>query len=109
MNGKGRMAVALATAACAIASATPDDSVDGMNWSIGYGNTVGDVYVGAVTYSGGNQTRYFGTNSLNDGRWHHVAVTFEPHGSEEKTVIKFYKDHVQAGRDADDERLSEAG
>ena len=30
-------------------------------------------------------------------RWHHVAVTFEPHGSEEKTVIKFYKDHVQQG------------
>jgi hypothetical protein len=76
------------------------DSMINMSWSIGYRNADGDIYIGAVTTEKPNdsQTRYFGesVNDFDDGRWHHVAVTFEPDGKGD-TCVSVYKDYELCG------------
>jgi hypothetical protein len=76
------------------------DSMINMSWSIGYRNADGDIYIGAVTTEKPNdsQTRYFGesVNDFDDGRWHHVAVTFEPDGKGD-TRVSVYKDYELCG------------
>jgi hypothetical protein len=66
-------------------------------WSIGYEREFGNVYV-IMDYNDSTQTTYYPDRdvSLADGRWHHVAITFEPTGSG-TTLCKVYKDYVQFG------------
>ena len=42
------------------------------------------------------RTTLSGGASVADGRWHHVAVTYEPDGNG-NTLCKFYRDYVQLG------------
>jgi hypothetical protein len=71
-----------------------------MNWSIGYRTNNGDIYIGAATTEklDASQTRYFEVpeNDFDDGRWHHVAVTFEPDG-DGNTRVSLYKDYAPCG------------
>ena len=63
-------------------------------WSVGYENAAGSIYV-IKDINGGTQVTFYPDNhnvKLADGRWHHVAVTFEPDGTG-KTLCKFYKDY----------------
>ena len=80
---------------------TMADSMDNMNWTIGYRNADGDIYIGAVTTEkpADSQTLYFGesVNDFDDGRWHHVAVTFEPDGNG-NTLVTVYKDYELCGQ-----------
>ena len=75
--------------------------MDNMNWTIGYRNADGDIYIGAVTTEkpADSQTLYFGesVNDFDDGRWHHVAVTFEPDGNG-NTLVTVYKDYELCGK-----------
>ena len=66
-------------------------------WSIGYSDTDGHIYV-IMDYNDAAQTTYYPDNavSLADGRWHHIAITFEPNGSG-NTLCKIYKDYEQLG------------
>ena len=87
------------------------DSASIMNWTIGYGGATvanptfrsGEVYVGAVTadFPSSSVTRNFNDiegedAKLDDGRWHHVAVTFEPNDTT-NTLVTFYKDYKRCG------------
>ena len=87
------------------------DSASIMNWTIGYGGATvanptfrsGEVYVGAVTadFPTSSVTRNFNDvegedAKLDDGLWHHVAVTFEPNDTT-NTLVTFYKDYKRCG------------
>ena len=87
------------------------DSANILNWTIGYGGATvanptfrsGEVYVGAVTadFPTSSVTRNFNDvegegAKLDDGLWHHVAVTFEPNDTT-NTLVTFYKDYKRCG------------
>ena len=63
-------------------------------WTIGYSDTAGHLYV-LIDNNGGTQPTCYVDSDLcfADGRWHHVAVTFEPDGNG-NTRCKVYRDHV---------------
>jgi hypothetical protein len=66
-------------------------------WSIGYSDTSGHLYV-IKDIDGNSQTSFYPDNNVSfaDGRWHHIAATFEPDGTG-KTLCKFYRDYKQLG------------
>ena len=66
-------------------------------WGVGYHQTSGSLYV-LMDNNGSSQPLYYpdDTVSFADGRWHHVAVTYEPDGNG-NTLCKFYRDYVQLG------------
>ena len=57
-------------------------------WSVGFNGDASAVIMRVDTSVKGNQSHDFG-NSFMDGRWHHVAVTFEP-TQEGNTLIRMY-------------------
>ena len=66
-------------------------------WSIGYHDNNGALYI-SVDNDKGNQTLYPDDNvSVADGRWHHIAVTFE-HENGGNTLCNVYKDHKKLGQ-----------
>ena len=77
-------------------TAAADDTQGNRIWSVGYGNGSGDIYVSMDTTNIANQVKYFTGSNLDDGHWHHVALTFEPDGTG-NTTVKLYKDYVQFG------------
>ena len=76
------------------------DATNKMCWTIGYHDAAGHIYVGAVTseFPTKSVTKYFedGEHDLDDGRWHHVAVTFEPDDTT-NTLVTFYSDYKKCG------------
>ena len=66
-------------------------------WSVGYTDANGHIYV-IMDYNDATQTSYTPDNTINfaDGRWHHIAVTFEPNGNG-GTYCKLYRDYKQVG------------
>jgi len=67
-------------------------------WSVGYKDTNGALYVIKDHNDLAPKYLFYPDNnvSLADGRWHHVAITFEPDGNG-GTLCKFYKDYQQLG------------
>ena len=67
-------------------------------WSVGYKNTNGALYVIKDHNDLAPKYLFYPDDnvSLADGRWHHVAITFEPDGNG-GTLCKFYKDYQQLG------------
>ena len=66
-------------------------------WSFGYSNAAGNVYV-IKDVNGSTQATFYPDNnvSLADGKWHHIAITFEPDGNG-NTLCNIYKDYQQLG------------
>ena len=66
-------------------------------WSVGYRSAAGDIYVVADN-DGTVPAMYYPDNSVSfaDGRWHHVAITFEPDGNG-NTICRVYRDYKQIG------------
>ena len=66
-------------------------------WGVGYHQISGNIYV-VMDSNGTTQPLYYpdDTVSLADGRWHHIAVTYEPDGNG-NTYCKVYKDYQQFG------------
>ena len=66
-------------------------------WGVGYHQTSGSLYV-LMDSNGSSQPLYYPDDNVSfaDGRWHHVAVTYEPDGNG-NTLCKFYRDYVQLG------------
>ena len=66
-------------------------------WSIGYRNNNGAIYVCMDNASGNHLGYPDDSQSLADGRWHHIAMTFEPDGKGD-TIVKVYKDYRPFGQ-----------
>ena len=66
-------------------------------WSFGYSNAAGNVYV-IKDINGSSQSTFYPDNNVNlaDGKWHHIAITFEPDGNG-NTLCNIYKDYQQLG------------
>ena len=66
-------------------------------WGLGYRDAAGHIYA-IMDVRGGTQALYYpdDTVSFADGRWHHVAATYEPDGNG-NTLCKVYRDYVQVG------------
>ena len=66
-------------------------------WSVGYSDVNGHIYV-IMDYNDATQATYVPDNTISfaDGRWHHIAVTFEPNGNG-GTDCKLYRDYKQLG------------
>ena len=66
-------------------------------WGVGYHQTSGSLYV-LMDSNGSSQPLYYPDDNVSfaDGRWHHIAVTYEPDGNG-NTLCKFYRDYVQLG------------
>ena len=66
-------------------------------WGVGYHQTSGSLYV-LMDSNGSSQPLYYPDDNVSfaDGRWHHVAVTYEPDGNG-NTLCKFYRDYAQLG------------
>ena len=67
-------------------------------WGIGYKDAAGHIYALMDANGKAPAKLYYpdDTVSFADGRWHHVAVTYEPNGSG-NTLCKVYRDYVQVG------------
>ena len=67
-------------------------------WGIGYKNASGNIYALMDANGKAPATLHYpdDTVSFADGRWHHVAVTYEPDGNG-NTLCKVYKDYEQLG------------
>ena len=63
-------------------------------WTIGYSDAAGHLYV-LIDNNGSTQPTCYVDSDVRfaDGRWHHVAVTFEPDGNG-NTRCKVYKDYA---------------
>lgn len=66
-------------------------------WSVGYSNAAGNLYV-IKDVNGISQSTFYPDNTVSfaDGKWHHIAVTFEPDGNG-NTLCNVYKDYQQLG------------
>ena len=78
-------------------NATGADTNGERLWGLGYKDTAGHIYV-LLDNNGTTQALYYpdDTVSLADGRWHHIAATYEPDGNG-NTLCKVYKDYEQLG------------
>ena len=63
----------------------------GTVWSVGYGSTASSLAVKI-----GSETATFPVSGLDDGSWHHLAVTFAASGDSDTTVTA-YRDHQTLG------------
>ena len=99
MKGTKNEAVAWAYLLRMYGNAKGSDTGGERLWSIGYKNDAGAIYILMDNgYETADRQLYYPDDNLSfaDGRWHHVAVTFEPNGSG-KTLCKLYKDYKQVG------------
>ena len=97
MKGTPGQAKAWATIVRGYGNANGADTDGERLWGVGYHQTSGSLYV-LMDSNGSSQALYYpdDTVSFADGRWHHVAVTYEPDGNG-NTLCKFYRDYVQLG------------
>ena len=98
MKGTKNEAKAWATILRMYGNATGDDNSPFRRlWSVGYSNTAGNIYV-IKDVNGATQSTFYPDNTVSfaDGKWHHVAVTFEPDGNG-NTLCNVYKDYQQLG------------
>ena len=97
MKGTPGQAKAWATIVRGYGNANGADTDGERLWGVGYHQTSGSLYV-LMDNNGSSQPLYYpdDTVSFADGRWHHVAVTYEPDGNG-NTLCKFYRDYVQLG------------
>ena len=67
-------------------------------WGVGYKDAAGHIYALMDSNGKAPATLHYpdDTVSFADGRWHHVAVTYEPDGNG-NTLCKVYKDYKQIG------------
>ena len=99
MKGTKNAAVAWACLLRMYGNANGSDTGGERLWSIGYRNDAGAIYVLMDNgYATADRQLYYPDDNLSfaDGRWHHIAVTFEPNGSG-NTLCKFYRDYKQIG------------
>ena len=98
MRGAKNEAKAWATILRMYGNATGNDNSPFRRlWSVGYSNTAGNLYV-IKDVNGDTQPTFYPSNTVSfaDGKWHHIAVTFEPDGNG-NTLCNVYKDYQQLG------------
>ena len=97
MKGTKNEAKAWATIIRGYGNANGSDTDGERLWGVGYHQTSGSLYV-LMDNNGSSQALYYPDDNVSfaDGRWHHVAVTYEPDGNG-NTLCKFYRDYVQLG------------
>ena len=97
MKGTRDQAKAWASIVRGYGNVTGADTEGERLWGVGYHQTSGSIYV-VMDSNGTTQPLYYpdDTVSLADGRWHHIAVTYEPDGNG-NTYCKVYKDYQQFG------------
>ena len=78
-------------------NATGTDANGERLWGLGYKDSAGHIYV-VMDVNGTTPPLYYPDDNVSfaDGRWHHVAMTYEPDGTG-NTLCKVYKDYVQIG------------
>ncbi len=97
MKGTPDQAKAWATIIRGYGNATGADTNGERLWGLGYKDTAGHIYV-VMDVNGTTPPLYYPDDNVSfaDGRWHHVAMTYEPDGTG-NTLCKVYKDYVQIG------------
>jgi hypothetical protein len=98
MRGAKNEAKAWATILRMYGNATGSDSSPFRRlWSVGYSNAAGNLYV-IKDNKGASLPTFYPDNSVSfaDGKWHHIAITFEPDGNG-NTLCTFYRDYQQLG------------
>ena len=97
MKGTAGQAKAWSSIIRMYGNATGADNNGERLWGLGYEDAGGHIYV-VMDHNGTNQSLYYpdDTVSLADGKWHHIAITFEPNGNN-KTLCNVYKDYEQFG------------
>ena len=98
MKGTKDQAKAWATIVRGYSNVNAADTEGQRMWGVGYRDASGHIY--ALMDSNGKAPASLhypdDTVSFADGRWHHVAVTYEPDGNG-NTLCKVYRDYKQLG------------
>ena len=97
MKGTPDQAKAWTTIIRGYGNATGTDANGERLWGLGYKDTAGHIYV-VMDVNGTTPPLYYPDDNVSfaDGRWHHVAMTYEPDGNG-NALCKVYKDYVQIG------------